>query len=50
VPRAGHREPLHPAGQTRPERVHRAHQPNLSRGSLERVPIRLTERGPLTAE
>ena len=39
-------EMLHPAGQARPERLHRALQPDLSRGSLERLPVRLAERGP----
>ena len=43
---AGHRAALHPARQARPERLHRALQPHLPRGSAERLPVRLAGRGP----
>ena len=39
------RAPLHPAGQARSERLHRALQPHLPRGSARRLPLHLARRG-----
>jgi hypothetical protein len=35
---------MHSTGQARPERLHRTLQPDLSRGSAQRSPIRLARR------
>jgi hypothetical protein len=44
VCRARHRLPLHPAGQARPERLHRALQPHLSHGGPQCPSLRIDRR------
>jgi hypothetical protein len=43
---AHYRGEIHLAGQARSERIHRTVQPQLSRGSVERLRLRITREGP----